>query len=76
MIYKITPLSNCRFCHGTGEVAEYHPYGSTYATEYLVCDCVLEQLPEDFEDGKDDFEIDLPDDEPEFEYDDYLDKEA
>lgn len=79
MIYKIIPVSTCKYCHGTGEVAEHHPYGSTYATEYLVCDCVLEQLPEDFEDGKDDFEIDLsnlPDDGPEFEYDDYLDKEA
>lgn len=50
-VYKITPLSNCRFCYGTGEVAEHHPYGSTWATEYLTCDCVLEQLPEDYEDN-------------------------
>lgn len=75
--YKITPLSNCRFCHGTGEVAEHHPYGSTWATEYLTCDCVLEQLPEDYEDN-DELIIDTSNwqDGPEFEYDDYLDKES
>lgn len=77
-IFSITPLPNCRFCYGTGEVAERHPYGSTYATEYLTCDCVLEQLPEDFQDGKDEVEIHCIgiEDGPEFEYDEELDKEA
>lgn len=78
MIYKIIPVSNCKYCHGTGEVAEHHPYGSTYATEYLTCDCVLEQLPEDYEDGKDEIEIHCigieASDGPEFEYDEELDR--
>lgn len=71
--YKITPELQCKFCHGSGVVAEHHPYGSTYATEYLTCDCVIEQLPEDFDDYKDDIDI-TPNritvqDGPEFEYD-------
>lgn len=73
-IYKVTPKSNCRWCHGSGTTAEHHPWGSTYATEYLICECVSEQLPESFDDYKD--EVEVVDnswqgaDGPEFEYDD------
>jgi hypothetical protein len=72
---KITPDINCKWCEGTGETAERHPYGSTYAIEYLMCDCVIDQLPEGSED--DVIEIVTPGigepAGPEFEYDDYLD---
>lgn len=75
-VYQITPISNCKVCHGTGLVTEYHPYGSTVAAEYLTCDCVLEQLPEDFDDYTDEVDITaeyagiIVNDGPEFEYDD------
>lgn len=77
--YLIPPIENCKFCHGTGEVHEAHPYGSTYAIETLICDCVLKQLPEDFEDSRDMVEIEplysgpICEDGPEFEYDELFD---
>jgi hypothetical protein len=48
-IITVTPKIDCKYCHGIGEVAERHPYGSTYGTEYLICECVWEQVPEDFD---------------------------
>jgi hypothetical protein len=57
MICKITPMEHCRYCHGTGTVTEWHDYGSTRAAEYLTCDCVSEQLPEEFDDRADEVEI-------------------
>lgn len=74
--HQITPDPNCRACRGSGEIAEHHPYGSTTATEYLICDCVLEQLPEGCEDDAVEIVtpgIGQPADGPEFEYEDYLD---
>jgi hypothetical protein len=78
--HHLTPDPACPFCRGSGEIEERHPYGSTTATEYLICDCILEQLPEDCE--EDAIEIVRPGigepdrmivrDGPEFEYDDYL----
>ena len=77
-IHKIAPDPNCKACRGSGETVDYHPYGSTTAPEYLLCDCVLEQVPEGCED--DVIEIVIPGiGEPivvhgsEFDYDDYLD---
>ena len=69
--YKIEASPGCQWCHGRGVTEEHHPWGSTYATEYLICDCVLDQLPEGFDDYKDSVEpIAFPfDDGPEFEYD-------
>lgn len=55
--YKITAPETCSSCHGSGTVTEYHPWGSTVAAENLTCDCVLEQLPEEFEDYKDEIEV-------------------
>lgn len=70
MVYKIEANPSCQWCHGKGVTEEHHPWGSTYATEYLICDCVLEQLPEEFDD-KDTVEpIDVSGDVGmEFEYD-------
>jgi hypothetical protein len=48
-IITVIPKIDCKYCHGTGEVAEHHPYGSTYATEYLICECLWEQVPEDYD---------------------------
>lgn len=75
--HKVTADPNCKHCHGSGVISEHHPYGSTWAAEDLVCDCVLEQLPEEY-DWKDEIDIEpaydmLVSDGPEFEYDDYLD---
>ena len=79
MIYKITAVSTCKSCHGEGTVYEYHPYGNTVAAEALTCDCVTEQLPEEFDDMVDEIEVietrwqggdGL---EPKFDYSDYED---
>lgn len=71
--YLIAPVQNCKFCHGSGSVVEYHPYGATVAGETLICDCILEQLPEEYDEGKDTFFVDysgpICEDGPEFEYD-------
>lgn len=48
-IFSAAPRLSCRFCGGGGVTAEHHPYGSTYATEYLVCECVMEQLPDSYD---------------------------
>jgi len=56
-IYKITPDPNCPICRGSGEVYEHHPYGSTTATETLWCDCMVEQLPEEWDDWNDEIEL-------------------
>lgn len=29
---------SCQSCSGTGVWEEHHPYGSTFAVEYLTCD--------------------------------------
>jgi len=77
-IYKITPKAGCQFCHGYGYVTEYHPYGDTVAGEDLICDCVGEQLLEEFNNYEDEIEIIdngwQGDDGPEFEYDEELDR--
>ncbi len=54
--YKVMPDLNCKACHGRGTQPNTVPYGSTYATEWLLCDCILEQLPED-SDWKDPVEV-------------------
>lgn len=77
MNYVIAAQENCKSCHGYGTVTEYHPWGSTIAGEDLTCDCVLEQLPEDFDDIHDTIEVISTGwkggDGPEFEYEDYAD---
>lgn len=45
--YKIMPDPTCKACRGTGQQPNVVPWGSTYATEWLLCDCILEQLPKD-----------------------------
>lgn len=43
----LTAKYDCKVCHGEGVVRERHPYGSTYATETLDCDCVFDDCPTD-----------------------------
>jgi len=69
MIYKITPNPKCKVCHGSGSEANNVPWGSTYATEWLLCDCISEQLPEEFDDAKDEIEVVPLSSEPEWEFD-------
>ena len=78
-IYKISPIDGCQFCRGTGTVTEYHPWGNTTAAEYLICDCVIEQLPEEYDDRTDEIDVIggwgsddgiIVRDGPEFEWDD------
>ena len=77
--YKITPNPNCPFCHGTGTVYDNVPYGSTTASMPGDCNCVDEQLPEEFDCQFDEVEIVILIGNPvvvhgsEFDYDDYLD---
>lgn len=56
MIYKITPLADCRYCHGSGIVYDIVPYGSTTASMPSDCGCIWEQVPY-FNDDEDDIEI-------------------
>ena len=46
---KIIAKKDCKACHGSGLTQQSHPYGSTSATETLYCDCVGEQIPEDYD---------------------------
>mgnify|MGYP001559827448 FL=1 len=78
MIYKITAVFTCKFCHGSGTVYDTVPYGSTTAQMPSDCDCVKQQLPEEFDYLVDEVEIvevggPIVREGPEFEYDDYLD---
>jgi hypothetical protein len=77
-IYKIQADPNCKSCHGSGTVVEYHPYGSTVAGESLTCDCVMEQLPEEYDSLRDTVDVEetgwTGGDGPEFEYDNFLDE--
>lgn len=57
MIYKITPLADCKACHGSGTVYDIVDYGSTTAELPSGCSCVDEQLPEEFDDSIDEIEI-------------------
>lgn len=56
---KIKPRLDCPACHGEGEVNDWVDYGSTTVSMPSICDCVLEQIPEDDEDRE--IEIDLSD---------------
>lgn len=56
--YTIAPVANCKYCYGSGTICEPHPYGSTVAYETLTCDCVTEQLPEEYNERQDWIEID------------------
>jgi hypothetical protein len=49
---QITPVSGCRHCGGSGEIADYVPYGSANILMPSTCDCVTEQVPEDMEDAE------------------------
>jgi hypothetical protein len=55
---KIKPKKNCKWCCGSGIVYDSVPYGSTSADLDSCCECIEEQVPEDF-DGE--IEIDLED---------------
>jgi hypothetical protein len=47
---KIYPNPNCRYCHGKGEINDWVDYGSTRVPMPSLCDCILDQLPDDFND--------------------------
>ena len=57
MIYKVTANPNCKYCHGSGTVYDTVPYGSTTASLPSNCNCVEEQLPEEFDDQVDEVEV-------------------
>lgn len=57
MNYKIAPKENCPTCHGSGEFGQPLEAWGITVTEYLICDCVLDQLPDGFDEKKDDIEI-------------------
>ena len=51
--------ADCKVCKGRGVVMDRVPYGSTTTNLVSVCDCVLNQLPEDDPDME--FEIEEAD---------------
>ena len=57
---KIKPVPGCKYCHGSGEVYDIVPYGSTVAYLPSICICVEDQIPDDFDDDEY-VEIDLSD---------------
>lgn len=58
--YKVTPNPTCKYCRGTDTVTEYHPWGNTTAAEELTCECVYDNLPEEFNSDWDKVEIEYP----------------
>ncbi len=79
-IYKVTPLASCKFCRGSGTVYDIVDWGSTTASMPSDCECIDEQLPEEFDYLVDEVEIVEAGEQgkkrpelPEFEYDDYKD---
>ena len=55
---KIQPDPNCKLCMGTGETFDWVDYGSTQVKLDSLCECVLDQLPDDFDD-QDMIDLDL-----------------
>jgi len=49
----ITAKQGCKYCHGTGFVSDWVDYGSTSVPLDSTCDCVTEQLPDDYDDDYD-----------------------
>lgn len=69
MTLTITAREGCKYCFGTGYVSDWVDYGSTRMSMQSICDCVIEQLPANYDD---DFEIKpapgaYPDDDAELE---------
>lgn len=50
----ITPREGCPYCRGTGTVYDTVDWWGATAQMPSTCDCVLEQLPDNYED---DYEI-------------------
>jgi len=57
---KIKPNPNCKACNGTGEVYDIVDWGAATCSMPTVCDCVIEQLPDD-QDEEIEIELDLSD---------------
>jgi hypothetical protein len=58
---RISPKPNCHYCRGTGNAPNWVDYGSYSVAEPMVCECVLEQIPEnELEDLDFYLEIDEP----------------
>lgn len=47
---KIKPNPNCEICGGSGEVFDWVAYGTTNISETNLCNCILAQLPENYND--------------------------
>ena len=46
---KIKPKKDCEHCHETGIVEDQVPYGMGCASLESYCDCIEEQIPEDYD---------------------------
>lgn len=57
MIYKITAKSDCKGCHGTGTCYDIVDWGSESVQMQSICECVVEQLPDDFDDFCDEIDV-------------------
>ena len=60
--YTIYAKQSCRGCRGRGYVTDYVPWGSTSVPMDTECDCAFDDLPEDFDDEKDDYIIEATND--------------
>jgi len=56
---KIKPDPNCAMCKGTGEVFDWVDYGSTQVKLPSLCDCVQDQIPDDFDERYGVIDLDL-----------------
>lgn len=54
----LKPNPSCKACRGTGEVSDIVDWGATTTQMMSLCDCVTDQVPEDYE-GE--IELDLSD---------------
>ena len=57
MKYNVEAKVSCKYCHGSGAVTDYVPYGSTSVPMQTTCDCFVDNLPDDFDDDWD--EVDM-----------------
>jgi len=47
MAQEITPVVNCRYCHGSGVATDWVPYGMGNVPMDVLCGCVEDQVEEE-----------------------------
>lgn len=43
-LFHLSPSFNCSICGGRGYYEDYYPYGDTWVSKELTCECITEQV--------------------------------